>query len=71
MYGSIMSIELTLNHLKYSYYLKTMIFPKNKPKPNPEVWDFSYANSKMHYSCKMLEKNFQFSWIEVFAMETS
>ena len=41
-----------------------MIFPKNKPKPNPEVWDFSYANSKMHYSCKMLGKK-TFNFLEL------
>lgn len=44
MYGLIMSIELILNYFKYSYYLKIMIFFKNKFKFNLEVWDFSYVN---------------------------
>ena len=47
--------------------------PKYKSKPNPEVWDFSCAHSKILLFIRNVGKNFQFSSIEVsaiFAMES-
>ena len=58
LHGSIMSIELTLHHLKYSYYLRTMIFPQML------LLEFNLCKlneaQQYYYSCRILDKTSNF-----------